>query len=113
VPNYICSAVCICLTGFFLAPIYPAEIVLITELIPEELHVGVIGLFGTIGGAGAAFMPFMIAAVADRVSVTRHAMGSSWLMRQFGFWVFGPFMASGIAAQLLLWFLVPRRKVRS
>lgn len=67
VPNYICSAVCICFTGFFLAPIFPCAIVMITELIPDELHVGVIGLFGTIGGAGAAAMPFILGAMSDRV----------------------------------------------
>jgi len=67
VPNYICSAVCICFTGFFLAPIFPCAIVMITELIPDELHVGVIGLFGTVGGAGAAAMPFVLGAMSDRV----------------------------------------------
>ena len=82
VPNYICSAVCICFIGFFLAPIFPAAIVLITEIIPEELHVGVIGMFGTIGGAGAAATPFILGAIADRVrrmlvhGVTSHTDGS-------------------------------------
>lgn len=67
VPNYICSAICICFIGFFLAPIFPSAVVLITETVPEELHTGVIGLFGTIGGAGAAAMPFVLAAIADEV----------------------------------------------
>ena len=68
VNNYICSAVCICMIGFFLAPIFPAAIVLITDIFPDELHVGVIGLFGTLGGAGAAATPFVLGALADKVS---------------------------------------------
>jgi len=69
VNNYICSAVCICMIGFFLAPIFPAAIVLITDIFPDELHVGVIGLFGTLGGAGAAATPFVLGALADKVSL--------------------------------------------
>lgn len=76
VPNYICSAVCICFIGFFLAPIFPLAIVIITETIPDELHVGVIGLFGTIGGAGAAAVPPILSAIADKVSL--HIV-STWL----------------------------------
>jgi len=40
---------------------------MITQLIPDELHVGVIGLFGTIGGAGAAATPFVLGALSDKV----------------------------------------------
>jgi len=40
---------------------------MIAQLIPDELHVGVIGLFGTIGGAGAAATPFVLGALSDKV----------------------------------------------
>jgi MFS family permease len=82
VPNYICSAVCICFTGFFLAPIFPCAIVMITELIPPELHVGVIGLFGTIGGAGAAATPFVLGALSDKVGrpVDTRTLMTVWLL---------------------------------
>ena len=51
------NAVCYALVGIFLGPIYPAALMVISKILPDEIRGGVMGLTGTAGGAGAAALP--------------------------------------------------------
>ena len=54
VPQFIVSAVAIALVGFFLGPLFPSVIVIVTRILPRELHVASIGFSTALGGSGAA-----------------------------------------------------------
>ncbi|KAL8630827.1 hypothetical protein Q9189_003496 [Teloschistes chrysophthalmus] len=54
VPQFIVSAVAVALLGFFIGPIFPSTVVVITKLLPSEMHVAAIGFSAAIGGGGAA-----------------------------------------------------------
>jgi MFS family permease len=43
--------------GTVFGPVYPAALMVISDNLDEELRVGVMGLFGSTGGAGAAAIP--------------------------------------------------------
>lgn len=53
----------------FLGPLFPTAIVLVTKLIPKELHVGSIGFATAFGGSGGAVFPFIVGALAQAKGV--------------------------------------------
>ncbi|KAI9831716.1 MAG: hypothetical protein M1826_003047 [Phylliscum demangeonii] len=65
VPAFIVSAVAVALLGFFLGPLFPAAVMATTTLLPKELHIGAIGFAAACGGAGSAFFPFAVGAIAQ------------------------------------------------
>ncbi|KAL9104718.1 MAG: hypothetical protein Q9163_000396 [Psora crenata] len=54
VPQFIVSAVAIALVGFFIGPFFPAACLMVTRILPRELHVASIGFSSALGGGGAA-----------------------------------------------------------
>lgn len=54
VPQFVVSAVAVSLVGFFIGPIFPSTIIVVTKLLPSEMHVAAIGFSAAIGGGGAA-----------------------------------------------------------
>ena len=54
VPQFIISAVAIALVGFFIAPVFSSVIVIVTQILPRELHVASIAFSTALGGSGAA-----------------------------------------------------------
>ena len=54
VPQFLVSAVAIALVGFFIGPFFPAAVLMVTKLLPRELHVASIGFSSALGGGGAA-----------------------------------------------------------
>jgi MFS family permease len=60
VPVFWANAIAFSLTGFVLGPIYPSLIMVATDFLPGELHLGVISLMGSMGGAGAALWPLCV-----------------------------------------------------
>ncbi|PQE31527.1 hypothetical protein CJF32_00011274 [Rutstroemia sp. NJR-2017a WRK4] len=69
VPSFYVSAVAIALLGMFLGPLFPTAIVLVTKLMPKELHVGSIGFATALGGSGGAIFPFVVGAIAQSKGV--------------------------------------------
>lgn len=69
VPQFIVSAVAVALVGFFLGPLFPAAIIAVTKILPPKLHVPAIGISASIGGGGAALLPFAVGAVAQAAGV--------------------------------------------
>lgn len=68
-PNFYVAAVAVSLQGFFLGPLFPSIIVIVTRILPRELHVSSIGFASAVGGAGAAVLPFTVGAMAQAQGV--------------------------------------------
>ncbi|KAI9634043.1 major facilitator superfamily domain-containing protein [Dioszegia hungarica] len=92
VPSLIGSALCFSLVGVALGPMYPSCVMIITEVMPTDLHTGTIGLMACIGFVGSAIMPFITGAIADR----------------HGVWVLQPLMIALLTVSIGMWFLVAR-----
>ncbi|CAK9782537.1 unnamed protein product [Cutaneotrichosporon oleaginosum] len=91
------NGVCYAFVGFFLGPVYPNALMVIAETLDDDLRGGVMGLMGSIGGAGAAALPMMAGGIADR----------------FGIWTLQPVAVALIAAYTALWATVPRKRITS
>ncbi|THV54702.1 hypothetical protein BGAL_0021g00040 [Botrytis galanthina] len=96
IPSFYVSAVAIAFLGMFLGPLFPTAIVLVTKLIPKELHVGSIGFATAFGGSGGAVFPFIVGALAQ-------AMGVKALQ---------PVVLALLVTISGLWMLVPRKGKR-
>ncbi|OJJ42685.1 hypothetical protein ASPZODRAFT_29009 [Penicilliopsis zonata CBS 506.65] len=92
VPQFYASAVAVSLQGFFLAPLFPAAVVVTTKLLPRHLHVSSIGFAAAFGGGGAAVLPFVVGAIAEAKGVK----------------VLQPFILGVSGAILFLWLCLPR-----
>jgi fucose permease len=69
VPQFYVSAVAVSLQGFFLGPLFPAAIVVMTRSLPKHLHVSAIGFAAAFGGSGGAIFPFAVGALAQAKGV--------------------------------------------
>lgn len=92
VPQFQVSAVAVSLGGFFLGPLFPAAVVVATNLLPAHLHVSAIGFAVAISGGGAAIFPFAIGALAQARGVS----------------VLPPVIIAMLATILILWTCLPR-----
>lgn len=91
VPHFLVSAIAVALQGFFLGPLFPASVVMMTKLLPRRLHVSAIGFASAFGGSGAAILPFAVGALAEDVGVQ----------------VLQPFILASTGIILLLWLGLP------
>ncbi|KAI9641524.1 hypothetical protein NHQ30_010336 [Ciborinia camelliae] len=96
IPSFYVSAIAIALLGMFLGPLFPTAIVMVTKLIPRELHVGSIGFATAFGGSGGAVFPFMVGALAQAKGVR----------------ALQPIVLGLLVAISGLWMLVPRKGKR-
>jgi fucose permease len=78
--------------GFWLGPIFPTGIVMLTRFMPRELHVGSVAAVNAVGQVGGAVFPFMVGVVADR----------------WGIGALQPFVAGLSACVLGVWWCFPR-----
>ncbi|KAF3056498.1 Bypass of stop codon protein 6 [Daldinia childiae] len=85
------SIVTITLLGFCLGPLFPAGIVMMTRLLPRELHVGAISFVVLLGQIGGALLPFALGALADTLGIR----------------VFQVVVFAQLVATLLIWFAFP------
>lgn len=92
VPQFIVSAVAVSFQGFFLGPLFPAAIVVVSKLLPPHLHVGVIGFAAAVGGSGGAVLPFAIGTIAQAKGVQ----------------ILQPVILALAVVITILWFLLPR-----
>lgn len=65
IPTFVSSAIFAGWLGFFLAPLFPAAIVVATKLLPSRLHVSAVGFAAAFGGTGASVFPFAVGAIAQ------------------------------------------------
>lgn len=94
VDSLIGSAVCFALIGVFMGPMYPSCVLLITELMPGDLHTGAIGMLACLGVVGSAIMPFITGALSEAYDV----------------WVLNPVLIALWVVSLGLWTAVSRFK---
>ncbi|KAF2212853.1 hypothetical protein CERZMDRAFT_111866 [Cercospora zeae-maydis SCOH1-5] len=69
VPQFVVSAIAVALIGFFLGPMFPAAVVVLSKTLPKHLHVGAISFVAALGMGGAAVIPFAVGAIANAVGV--------------------------------------------
>ncbi|KAI1200136.1 putative MFS transporter [Nemania serpens] len=92
VPQFIASAVAVAFVGFFMGPLFPSVIIVMSKLLPVHLHVSAIGFAAAFGGSGAAILPFGVGAIAQAKGVQ----------------VLQPIILALLAAILLVWCGLPR-----
>ncbi|KAG9246950.1 MFS transporter-like protein [Calycina marina] len=71
VPSFVASSIAVGLMGVSLGPLFPTSIVVATKLLPRDLHIGSIGFATAFGGAGGAFLPFLIGVIAENRGVEK------------------------------------------
>ncbi|KAL4802965.1 major facilitator superfamily domain-containing protein [Aspergillus unguis] len=69
IPSILVNAISVCLLGFFIGPFYPVGLYVLTQVIPQDLHLGAIGFTASFGSIGCAAFPFMTGAIASRAGV--------------------------------------------
>ena len=98
VPSKILSSVMAALLGVCLGPLFPAAVVVMTKLLPKNVHVAAVGFAAAFGASGACVLPFAVGAIAQAKGV----------------WVLQPIVLALLLACLAVWLCIPRLpKVRS
>ncbi|KIW11900.1 hypothetical protein PV08_09173 [Exophiala spinifera] len=92
IPNFYVSAVMIGFIGFFLGPMFPAAVVVLTKLLPKRLHVAAVGFACAFGASGGTWMPFAVGAIANKAGVK----------------VLQPIILAALVLCLVVWLLIPR-----
>lgn len=57
------------LLGFAMGPLFPSGVVVLTRLLPGELHVAAVSFVASLGQVGGAFLPFAIGAVVQSLGI--------------------------------------------
>jgi fucose permease len=55
--------------GFIMGPMFPSGVVVLTRLLPAELHVAAVSFVASLGQIGAALSPFAIGAVIEGLGI--------------------------------------------
>ncbi|KAF1834242.1 MFS general substrate transporter [Decorospora gaudefroyi] len=63
------SVVLMILLGFVMGPLFPSGVVVLTRLLPPELHVAAVSFVASLGQVGGAFLPFAIGAVVQGLGI--------------------------------------------
>ena len=90
------AVVSMCMLGFWLGPIFPTGIVMITRLMPRELHVDAVASVNVVGQLGGALFPFVVGATAERLGIQS----------------LQPFVFALLVCVLGFWWCFPRLPVR-
>ncbi|OHE97881.1 major facilitator superfamily transporter, partial [Colletotrichum orchidophilum] len=93
-PSFYASAIAVAFLGFFIGPMFPHAISVVTSLLPPSLHVVVIGFVAALGGCGASLLPFAVGILAQR----------------FGVEALQPFVLACLCLSLIVWLLIPHAK---
>jgi fucose permease len=55
--------------GFVLGPMFPSGVVVLTRLLPAELHIAAVSFVASLGQVGGAFLPIAIGAVVQSLGI--------------------------------------------
>lgn len=55
--------------GFFCGPLFPSSIVLLTQVLPSQLHVSGVSFVASMGQVGGTLMPFALGMIVDVVGM--------------------------------------------
>jgi fucose permease len=65
----IVSIVAMAFAGFVMGPLFPSGVVVLSELLPRELHVAAVSFVASVGQIGGAALPFGIGAVVQGLGI--------------------------------------------
>ena len=65
----IASVVLMALLGFVMGPLFPSGVVVLTRLLPRELHIAAVSFVASLGQVGGALLPFAIGAVVQSLGI--------------------------------------------
>jgi fucose permease len=68
-PYPVVSVVLMIVLGFLMGPLFPSGVIVLTELLPKELHVAAVSFVASIGQVGGALLPFGIGAVVEGLGI--------------------------------------------
>jgi fucose permease len=68
-PNPVMSVVLMVVLGFLMGPLFPSGVIVLTELLPKELHVSAVSFVASLGQVGGALLPFGIGAVVEGLGI--------------------------------------------
>lgn len=68
-PSPTVSIVLMTLLGFIMGPMFPSAVIILTRLLPCELHVAAVSFVASLGQIGGAFLPFGIGAVVQSLGI--------------------------------------------
>jgi fucose permease len=63
------SVVLMTALGFVMGPLFPSGVVVLTRLLPAELHVAAVSFVASLGQVGGAFLPFAIGAIVQCLGI--------------------------------------------
>ena len=63
------SLVLMVMLGFIMGPLFPSGVVVLTRLLPGELHVAAVSFVASLGQVGGALLPFAIGAVVEGLGI--------------------------------------------
>lgn len=69
VTSSIASVISMILLGFSMGPLFPSGVVVLTRLLPGELHIAAVSFVASLGQVGGAFLPFAIGAVVQSLGI--------------------------------------------
>lgn len=65
----VASVILMTLLGFNMGPLFPSGIVILTRLLPSELHIASVSFVSSLGQVGGAFLPFAIGALIEGLGI--------------------------------------------
>lgn len=68
-PYAVVSVVLMIVLGFLMGPLFPSGVIVLTQLLPKELHVAAVSFVASLGQVGGALLPFGIGAVVEGLGI--------------------------------------------
>lgn len=55
--------------GFFMGPLFPSSIVVLTQRLPGDLHIAAVSLIASVGQVGGALLPYALGVLIDLLDI--------------------------------------------
>ncbi|KAF3040957.1 hypothetical protein E8E12_008687 [Didymella heteroderae] len=68
-PFPVVSVVLMMVLGFLMGPLFPSGVIVLTQLLPKNLHVAAVSFVASLGQVGGAMLPFGIGAVVEGLGI--------------------------------------------
>lgn len=68
-PFPVISVVLMVVLGFLMGPLFPSGVIVLTQLLPKELHIAAVSFVASLGQVGGALLPFGIGAVVEGLGI--------------------------------------------
>ena len=68
-PYAVVSVVLMIVLGFLMGPLFPSGVIVVTQLLPKELHIAAVSFVASLGQVGGALLPFGIGAVVEGLGI--------------------------------------------